>query len=91
MPSWKGKGKARPRADEGSTAGVVIPLGVVGSGIYDVYVSFPSCPDLSSNTVLCSAYTVPVFIGHNDQPFSLQVDTGSSDLVCFVLGYDRSG
>lgn len=33
---WKGKGRALPR-DEGSggSAGVVVPLNMVGSGIYD--------------------------------------------------------
>ncbi|KXN81933.1 Pepsin A [Leucoagaricus sp. SymC.cos] len=64
MPSWKGKQKALARADDGggTTAGVVIPLELSGSGIYDV------------------AYTVPVSIGYGDQKFSLEVDTGSSDL-----------
>lgn len=66
MPSpWKGKQKALlPRADgdDGTTAGVVLNLTLVGSGVYD------------------AAYTVPVSIGTNGQQFSLQVDTGSSDL-----------
>lgn len=41
MSNWKGKARALPRADGddsgGTTAGVVIPLDVVGSGVYDVY------------------------------------------------------
>lgn len=38
MPSLKGKAKAVVRDDPGgSTAGVVLPLNIAGSGIYDVY------------------------------------------------------
>ncbi|KAF7768411.1 hypothetical protein Agabi119p4_7654 [Agaricus bisporus var. burnettii] len=63
MPSLKGKAKAVVRDDPGgSTAGVVLPLNIAGSGIYDV------------------AYTLPVNIGTDGTTYSLQVDTGSSDL-----------
>ncbi|KAF9448534.1 acid protease [Macrolepiota fuliginosa MF-IS2] len=73
MPSWKGKGKANPPAvraddDNAGSAGVVVPLGLVGGGVYDAQVLF------------YSVYTAPVSIGRNAQTFSLQVDTGSSDL-----------
>ncbi|KJA15324.1 hypothetical protein HYPSUDRAFT_48479 [Hypholoma sublateritium FD-334 SS-4] len=46
----------------GGSDGVVLPLDLVGSGIYDV------------------AYTIPVKFSSSEQQFSLQVDTGSSDL-----------
>ncbi|PFH53321.1 hypothetical protein AMATHDRAFT_137710, partial [Amanita thiersii Skay4041] len=69
-PSYsKGKLKGKQRAvsprDEGSGGrdGIVLPLDLVGSGIYD------------------AAYTLPLRIGRNPKSFSLQVDTGSSDLA----------
>lgn len=31
-----------------------------------------------------SAYTIPVTLGDNNQQLSLQIDTGSSDLVSFL-------
>lgn len=34
-----------------------------------------------------SIYTVPVTVGSNNQTFQLQVDTGSSDLVCIHLQF----
>jgi hypothetical protein len=36
---------------------------------------------MSMLTILCSAYTVPIQVGTSGQNMSLQVDTGSSDLV----------
>ncbi|KAF9551927.1 acid protease [Agrocybe pediades] len=77
--SWKAKGKERAlplslpkpmqstmdRRDEGNggAGGIVLPLDMVGTGVYDV------------------AYTLPVKFGESgQQQFSLQVDTGSSDL-----------
>ncbi|KAF8888717.1 aspartic peptidase domain-containing protein [Gymnopilus junonius] len=83
---WKGKERAldlgvffRPRADaaqegDGGADGVVLPLDMVGTGIYDV------------------AYTIPVQFGDDgQQQFSLQVDTGSSDLVLGSLDFMSSG
>ncbi|KAI0299552.1 aspartic peptidase domain-containing protein [Russula brevipes] len=52
------------RRDEGTggSAGIVLPLNMVGSGMYE------------------AVYAVTVQVGSNKQNFSLQVDTGSSDL-----------
>lgn len=84
-PCWRMASSLRADGDGGTTAGVVLPLTLVGSGIYDAYVM--SCPRnltrLRLSLHFCSAYTVPVSIG--DQSFSLQVDTGSSDLVSLTL------
>jgi hypothetical protein len=45
-PEWKGKQRALfPRADSGdgsgTAAGVVLPLELVGSGVFDAYVALP--------------------------------------------------
>ena len=49
-----------------------------------------ACPDLAIHSFQIvpiltvhsnSAYTVPVIVGEKNQQFSLQIDTGSSDLV----------
>jgi len=77
MPS-----SSRADGDGGTTAGVVLPLDLVGNGISDAYV-IPSYPTQSYPVDFFSTYTVPVSIG--DQQFSLQVDTGSSDLVGLSL------
>ncbi|KAF8636237.1 hypothetical protein AX17_003722 [Amanita inopinata Kibby_2008] len=64
--AWKGKGKQRAVSSSiegpGGSDGVVLPLELVGGGVYDV------------------AYILPVRVGSNSKSFSLQVDTGSSDL-----------
>ncbi|KAF9532215.1 aspartic peptidase domain-containing protein [Crepidotus variabilis] len=61
---WKGKARAVESRDEGpgGTDGIVLPLELAGSGVYD------------------GAYTLPVKFGAKNQQFSLQIDTGSSDL-----------
>ncbi|KAF8495746.1 aspartic peptidase domain-containing protein [Russula emetica] len=46
----------------GGSAGMVLPLNMVGAGMYE------------------AVYTAAVQVGSNGQNFSLQVDTGSSDL-----------
>ena len=35
----------------------------------------------------CRAYTVKIQVGTKNQEVSLQVDTGSSDLVCKMLSF----
>ncbi|KAI9450603.1 acid protease [Lactarius psammicola] len=67
LSRWKGKGRAlhseEPRGDgTGGPAGVVLPLNMVGAGMYE------------------AVYTVAVQVSNSNQNFSLQVDTGSSDL-----------
>ncbi|KAH8979401.1 aspartic peptidase domain-containing protein [Lactarius akahatsu] len=64
---WKGKARAlhseEPRGDgTGGPAGIVLPLNMVGGGMYE------------------AVYTVAVQVSNSNQNFSLQVDTGSSDL-----------
>ncbi|KAH9015762.1 aspartic peptidase domain-containing protein [Lactarius deliciosus] len=64
---WKGKARAlhseEPRGDgTGGPAGIVLPLNMVGAGMYE------------------AVYTVAVQVSDSNQNFSLQVDTGSSDL-----------
>ncbi|KAH9015049.1 aspartic peptidase domain-containing protein [Lactarius pseudohatsudake] len=68
-PRSSSKGKARalhseePRGDgTGGPAGIVLPLNMVGGGMYE------------------AVYTVAVQVSNSNQNFSLQVDTGSSDL-----------
>ncbi|KAJ2924878.1 hypothetical protein H1R20_g12217, partial [Candolleomyces eurysporus] len=82
---WKGKGRAdvEPRAPvsegSGGNDGVVLPMQMVGDGVYNV------------------AYVLQVAVGRSNQrTFSLQVDTGSSDLwiaasSCTTTSCSRSG
>ncbi|KAH8984279.1 aspartic peptidase domain-containing protein [Lactarius hatsudake] len=64
-PKWKGRAlhSEEPRGDgTGGSAGIVLPLNMVGGGMYE------------------AIYTVAVQVSNSNQNFSLQVDTGSSDL-----------
>ena len=91
IPQWKGKAwDLRLRQNtggvegDGGPDGIVLPLNVVGSGVYDVYVSMSWATLKLRNfwNLNTSAYVLPIKVGKNAQTFSLQVDTGSSDLVC---------
>ena len=85
MPSWSRKGKDRAVLRDGGaggTEGDVLSLGVTTSGAFDMSVSIASPFFAESLTHLpLSAYTLDVYFGASQQKLSLQVDTGSSDLV----------
>ena len=80
------KGKKRDDSSAGASGSVVF-LNLVGDGVYNAYVSAVislsfQLSFLTRNFFLFyRVYTIPVTVGNASQQFSLQVDTGSSDLV----------
>ncbi|KAG6871558.1 hypothetical protein C0995_003074 [Termitomyces sp. Mi166 len=72
-----------PRSAEGSGGadGIVLPLEVVGGGVYDMWVIFFIVAGYGLIMVSDRAYTIEVSVGVDGQSVYLQVDTGSSDLV----------
>lgn len=68
---------------DGNADGIAVSLDMIGDGVYEVY-ALHSLPWLHSHVVFTSphsSYVVTASVGQGAQQLSLQVDTGSSDLV----------
>jgi len=88
------KERASPAEGNGGGSGIVLSMDMVSTSYYAVYVQvnilfFPLLYEDNTwylpRPLIHRAYTVPVQVGSPQQSLSLQVDTGSSDLVRHVI------